>query len=162
MLGWSTSGCCGRGVSGAIVSLLVTAGGCREFISGPFIQSHCNTEKLPFWRQFCAVFVFEFRELGGVVVSMTRDLRGSTMAPTRGAPTGGYEVRLGSEKGHTQAVPLRGDTRFAWAPKKGTHKGCPYGLVRGRTGLLCFLWLDSGEGRDFWRDTLHVFWLAVV
>ena len=90
-LGGRPGGWCGRCVSGAIVSILVSAGCRREFIPGPIIRSHCNTERLPFLRQVCAVFVFEFRELGGVGVSMTLDLRGSTRAPTRGAPTLRYE-----------------------------------------------------------------------
>ena len=164
-LGWVTSGCCGRGVSGASVSKLVTAGGCREFIPGPFIQSHCNTERLPFWRQFCVVFGFEFREIGW--------------------RWGFEDLRFGcihkGAHGHPQGVPLRRDSRFSWLPTKaptrgaptegcefqlvanqGTHKGCPYRLIRGGGRLMRLRWLDCGEGRDFCRDTLHVFGLAVV
>ena len=89
---------------------------------------------------------------------------------------GGYVVRMGTQKGHTQGVPLRGDTWFAWAPKKGTHKGCPYGVIRDSTGLqegaptrgaptgrfeggisiMDFLWVDCGKGGTF-VETLSTF-----
>ena len=72
----------------------------------------------------------------GCPYGVIRDAHGlQEGAPTRGAPTGGYVVRMGSEKGHPQGVPLRGESRFNWAPGKGTHKGCPYGVIRGG-GLL--------------------------
>ena len=63
---------------------------------------------------------------------------------------------MGTQKGHTQGVPLRGDTWFAWAPKKGTHEGCPYGAIRGGTSIMGFLWVDCGEGGTF-GETLSTF-----
>ena len=53
------------------------------------------------------------------------------------------------------------DQRFAWI-HQGTHKGCTDWAIRGGTSFMRFLWLDWGEGRDFWLDTLHVFGLTVV
>ena len=88
-------------------------------------------------------FLFEFREFGGrwcfddlrfawihqgshkgcsygvIRVSPGHQER----APTRGAPTGRFEIPLGAYK--------------------GTHKGCPYGSLRTGTSLLRFLWMIS-------------------
>ena len=50
-------------------------------------------------------------------------------APTRGAPTGGYGVPT---RGACEGVHAYGWIFWARAPRgEGTHKGCPYGWIRG-------------------------------
>lgn len=82
-----TAGRCSRGCGGAYVSSLVTFLFCKESVAGRIIQSHFNTEWVPFWRHFRTSFGSSFESLGAEV-SITWALHITNGVPTRGVPRG--------------------------------------------------------------------------
>ena len=82
-----TAGRCSRGCGGAYVSSLVTFLYCKESVAGRIIQSHFNTEWVPFWRHFRTSFGSSFESLGAEV-SITWALHITNGVPTRGVPRG--------------------------------------------------------------------------